>query len=109
MSNSNRVLLDKNVARNFLSALVKVALNIPLPESEQIALQVVNGKPLEGKDIYIVEATDNVLKPLAEKYPEVRDFRSRVEVIIPSEYWRRWSRRLQSFGFTRARTREFWG
>ena len=48
-----------------------------------------------------MEATGNVLKRLRQRYPEIRDFRDRVEVIVPSRYYKRWARRLQEFGFTR--------
>lgn len=100
MSSSNRVLLDKNVARNFLSALVNLARHTPLAESEQVAFELLNGETLNDKRIFIVGATDNILKQLDAKYPEVHDFRNRVEIIVPSHYWRRWSRRLKDFGFT---------
>ncbi len=101
MSNSNRVLLDKNVARNFLSALAKRVLAIPLAKDERTAFELLNGETLKGKRIFIVAATDNVIKPFEKKYPDVRDFRDRVEIIVPTHYWRRWSRRLQRVGFTR--------
>lgn len=101
MSKSNRVLLDKNVARNFLSALVKRGLGMPLAKDEQVAFELLNGETLKGKRIFIVAATDNVIEPLEKKYPDVRDFRDRVEIIVPTHYWRRWSRRLQRVGFTR--------
>lgn len=42
-----------------------------------------------------------MIEPLEEKYPDVRDFRDRIEIIVPTHYWRRWSRRLQRVGFTR--------
>ncbi len=101
MSNSNHVLLDKNVARNYLAALVKLARSTPLEASEQVAFDLLNGETLKGKRIFIVEATDTVLEGLQRKYPIIHDFRDRVEIMVPARYFKRWARRLQEFGFTR--------
>jgi hypothetical protein len=80
---------------------VKIARNIPLEANEQVAFALLNAETLEGKRIFIAEATNNVLKPLQGRYPEIYSFRDHVEIIVPSHYWRRWARRLQDFGFTR--------
>jgi hypothetical protein len=51
--------------------------------------------------VFIVPSTARFLKAKRDDVEEVRDFRERVEIIVSASYWRRWARRLQTFGFTR--------
>lgn len=74
---------------------------IALDESEQTAVDTLNTELLAGKRLFIIPATDHVLSFFYRGREEVRIFRERVEVIVPSRYWRRWARRLQELGFTR--------
>lgn len=101
MSNQTRILLDKNVARKILEGLEKLADGIAPDASEQVALSLFFTETLAGKRLFIVPATANVLKYFFGARSEVRIFESRVEIIVPADYWRRWARRLQDVGFTR--------
>lgn len=97
----SKVLLDKNVARKMLKALVKSAQSIALNPDEQSALDILFELETSGTRVFIVGATNNTLKAWYEDVREVKNFKQRVEVIVSARYWRRWARRLQAFGFTR--------
>ncbi len=100
MSNS-RVLLDKNVAREILEGLEKNAQGTALDASQQLALETLKTELLAGKKLFIVPASDNILSLRFATREEVRFLKRHVEIIIPTRYYKRWSRRLRAFGFTR--------
>lgn len=98
---TSRILLDKNVAGKFLRALEKKGQGIALDPSEIAAVETVDAELANGKRLFIVPQTKNVLSAFFPKREEVQFFLDRVEVIVSGEYFKRWARRLQEMGFTR--------
>ena len=101
MSNSTRILLDKNVVRKLLNGLAKAARNTALVEDEQIAVSSLTPEVFQDHRFFIAPATANVLAHSVREFAIVQSFTRRVEILVPGDYWRRWARRLQDVGFTR--------
>ena len=101
MSNSTRILLDKNVVRKLLNGLAKAARNTALVEDEQIAVSSLTPEVFQDHRFFIAPATANVLAHSVHELAIVQSFTRRVEILVPGDYWRRWARRLQDVGFTR--------
>jgi hypothetical protein len=84
-----------------LEGLEKNAQGTALDARQQIALDTLKSELLAGKRLFIVPASDNILSLRYAAREEVRFLKSHVEIIIPTRYYKRWSRRLHAFGFTR--------
>lgn len=97
----SRVLLDKNVVRKFLRALEKKEQGILLDASEQIAVQTIDAERANGKRLFIVPQSQNVLRGFFKGDERVESFLDSVQVIVSGKYYKRWARRLQAIGFTR--------
>lgn len=104
MSALTRCLLDKVSARRAAEGLLKIAEGRSLTDDEVFALDLYQRAPVGGLQLFIVPPTANVLQCL-EKLPRyssvVRLFRSHVEVVQPTRYFKRWARRLREHGFRR--------
>ena len=100
MSNQ-RILFDKNIAKRILEGLTKRERGMELNDQERIAAKIFDAEILSGKRLFIVPGTGNFLARFYSTHKQVREFRNHVEVIVPARYYKRWSRRLQAFGFTR--------
>lgn len=104
MSNRMRCLLDKVTARRVLEGLLKLAEVRELTEEELFALDLYDRAHTEGIRLFIVPPTESVLQRL-ESLPRytaiVHLLLNRTEVAQPARYFKRWARRLRSFGFTR--------
>jgi hypothetical protein len=104
MSNLTRCLLDKVTARHILEGLLRLAEGRDLQTAELFALDLYERASTEGIRLFIVPSTERVLQRL-EGFPRyasiIRLFRSRTEVVFPTRYFRRWTRRLRGRGFSR--------
>lgn len=87
-----------------MEALLKLASAQQLTDVETHALGLYGRADFPTMRLFIVPATDNVLKRLAlfpAYAPLIAIFRSQIEVIAPARYFKRWARRLRDHGFTR--------
>ncbi len=104
MSAPTRCLLDKVTARRAAEGLLKTAEGRPLTDDDVFALDLYQRASAQGLQLFVVPPTANVLQPLGElpRYSAVvHRFRSRVDVVQPTRYFKRWARRLRDHGFTR--------
>ncbi len=104
MSNLTRCLLDKVTARHILEGLLRLAEGRDLLTAELFALDLYERARTEGIRLFIVPSTERVLQRLEgfSRYAGIiRLFRSRTEVVFPTRYFRRWTRRLRGRGFSR--------
>lgn len=99
-----RCLLDKVTARRILEGLLKLVEAREMTEDELFALDLYRRAEAGGLQLFIAPPTDSILKRL-EALPRystiIRLFRNHAEVAFPSQYFKRWVRRLQDHGFTR--------
>lgn len=103
MSDRIRLLLDKVTARHILTGLLRLAEARELTDHEMVALNLYNRIGTRELRQFIMPSTENVLRRLEERprYAAIlRLFRQRVEVAFPTRYFKRWTRRLQGYGFT---------
>ena len=103
MSDRTRLLLDKVAARYILTGLLKLAEGRDLIEEEVVALSLYEQAGPHGLWQFMVPSTEGVLRRLEERLRYaaiIQLFRQRVEVVFPTRYFKRWTRRLQAHGFT---------
>jgi hypothetical protein len=99
-----RCLLDKVTARRILEGLLKLVEARELTEEELFTLDLYKRAEAEGLRLFITPPTDSILKRLEtlQRYSTIiHTFRDHAEVVYPSQYFKRWARRLQDYGFTR--------
>jgi len=99
-----RCLLDKVTARYIVQGLLKLAENRSLTREEISALDLFSLAHLSEIQFFIVPQTVSVLERLVQlpHYTRIIQlFLGRVEVIIPARYFKRWTRRLRDYGFTK--------
>jgi DNA-binding transcriptional MocR family regulator len=97
-------LLDKVVARRIMEALLKLASAQDLTAAEIAALRLYERADAQGVCLFMAPPTQHILQrlaPFASYAPLVALFRARVEVALPTRYFKRWSRRLRDQGFAR--------
>lgn len=90
-------LLDKNVVRFLLTALVR---GTTASREEELAVFFWGVAVRQDWSLYISLSTAHVLQR-REPDPVVSHFLSHVSVLRPSRYHARWSRRLREYGFSR--------
>jgi len=97
-------LLDKVTARYIVQGLLKLAENRSPTREEISALDLFSLAHSSEMQFFIVPQTVSVLKRLAQlpHYATIIQlFLDRVEVITPARYFKRWTRRLRDYGFTK--------
>jgi len=97
-----RWLLDKVIVRYTLDGMVSLALDRPLTEVQQAAVQLLTTAATAQVDLYISPASANILSRLqANRRFEaiIQVFLRRVQIATPTRYFVRWSRRLRQIGF----------
>lgn len=96
-----RCLLDKVVVRYIFSGLLKLSHHLPLNEVETFSLELYKHDPTP---LFMVTATHHKLQQLQKHTsyaPLIQMFYKRVQILYPSRYFKRWSRRLRRYGFSR--------
>lgn len=99
-----RCLLDKVTARYIVQGLLKLAENRNLTREEIAALDLFSLAHPQEMRFFIVPQTASVLERLAQlpHYATIIQlFLGRVEVIVPARYFKRWTRRLRDYSFTK--------
>jgi len=96
-------LLDKVVSRYAVSGLIKLRKGKSPVEAEIYSMNLIKNAGSRIK-LFIPLASANILIQYIEtsKYKKIiKLFLTKVEIAFPTRYFRRWSRRLRDFGFTR--------
>jgi len=94
-----RYLLDKNVVRYALTGL-HYRRTRPLSRLEIDALSFWRAAKMQDVSIFISAASFEILQPM--KYREVQFFLNSVDVLFPTHYHTRWTRRIrETTGLTR--------
>ncbi len=104
MSRSIQCLLDKVVARRSLEGLLKLVEGRDLTEEESWAIDLLQRAREQDIQLFVTGGTVNILRQLEAlpRYsPMVAAFLGRTDKAQPTRYFKRWSRRLRGFGFTR--------
>jgi hypothetical protein len=99
-----RCLLDKVTARYAVQGLLKLAEGRELTEEELFTLDLLARSQPPTTRLFIAPPSANVAHSLARlpRYSGVTHyFLERVEVVLPARYFKRWARRLRSYGFAR--------
>lgn len=108
MPNQTRYLLDKVIVRRTVEGLLKLAENRDLSNQDNLLLLLLQQGGKDRVRLLVVPSSVNILTRI-EQMPRygavVEAFLKRTEVTTPTRYFRRWSRRLQDFGFTRENAR----
>jgi hypothetical protein len=97
-------LLDKVTARFIVGATIKLDGGEALSSGEKLALDFFTNALSSHQRLFIVPATNNILQRLARnpRYTDaIRHFLDSVEVVKATRYFKRWSRRLRGYNFTR--------
>ena len=94
-------LLDKNVARISVRALVRISSGSALTDEQGMALQFLEKARLLDHRLFIAPESYNILTFHFADRPETHVFLQQVKALRPTRYCKRWARRLRTFGFTR--------
>lgn len=103
MSDPMRCLLDKVTARRILEGLLKLAEVRDLTDDEVYALKLFGRANHEDLRLFIIPPTSSILRQLRNlpRYSALIEiFLNHVEIVFPARYFKRWTRRLQEYGFT---------
>ncbi len=98
-----RYLLDKVTARRILEGMLKLVENKCITAAETSALYFYRKSIFNGIELYILPQTNKVLYRLAHlsRYTEIiHRFNTETQVLYPAQYYKRWKRRMQEYGFT---------
>jgi hypothetical protein len=96
-----RCLLDKVIVRYTFSGLLKLSHQLPPNQVEAFSLDLYKHSSVQ---LFMVTSTHHRLQQLQRlpRYlPLIQAFYRRVQVLHPSRYFKRWSRRLRGYGFSR--------
>ncbi len=92
-------LLDKSVLRRAAAGLVKLEFEHMLGPQELEVLSLIYVAQAHNTRLFVQEEAYNILSRFPQ--PEIRLLLSYVEVMKAARYFKRWARRLRSYGFTR--------
>ena len=98
-----RYLLDKVTARHILEGMLKLVENTKITAAETSALYFYRKSIINGIELYIHPQTNKILNRIEHlsRYTEIiRHFKADIHVLYPAQYFKRWKRRLQEYGFT---------
>lgn len=97
-------LLDKVTARFMLRALLKIGNAEPLHPEEQECRELFSLGMTDVVTLCISPATNHILQQFATdpRYTKlIHSFLREIPTFLPERYFKRWSRRLREYGFTR--------
>ena len=99
-----RCLLDKVTARHITEGMLKLVEGRTVTSSELLALYFYQRARSGGITLFILPQTHNLLKRL-EHLPRyaviIQHFFEATQVLYPGQYFKRWTRRLREYGFTK--------
>ncbi len=99
-----RCLLDKVTARHIMEGMLSLIEGHPLTSAELSSLHFYRRAHSGGIELFILPHTEQLLRRL-EHLPRyavlIRRFLEATSVARPSRYFKRWTRRLREYGFTR--------
>lgn len=99
-----RCLLDKVTARYALQGLLKLAEGQDVNDDELFTLDLLERAAPGQLDLFVAPSTANILNKIAElpRYADlIQAFLTRVDIALPTRYFKRWARRLRDYTFTR--------
>ena len=99
-----RCLLDKVTARHIMEGMLKLVEGRSLTSTERLALYFYQRAPARNMTLFILPQTYTLLKRLnhLSRYVVIiRHFLAATQVSHPARYFKRWTRRLQDYGFTK--------
>lgn len=101
-----RCLLDKVTARHILEGMLKLVegRSVTSTDTELFALHFYQRAHSNNITLFILPQTYNLLKRLnhLSRYVVIiRHFLAATQVSYPARYFKRWTRRLQEYGFTK--------
>lgn len=99
-----RCLLDKVTARHIMEGMLKLVEGRTVPSTELLALYFYQRARSNEITLFILPQTHNLLKRLEHlsRYVTIiRHFLGVTQVVQPAQYFKRWARRLQEYGFTK--------
>ena len=99
-----RCLLDKVTARHIMEGMLKLIKGRRVTSTELFALYFYQRASPGDITLFILPQTHNLLKRL-EHLPRyvvlIRRFLAATQVCHPARYFKRWTRRLREYGFTK--------
>lgn len=99
-----RCLLDKVTARHIMEGMLKLVEGRTVTSTELFALYFYQRARSSGITLFILPQTHNFLKRLEHLSRYVlliRHFLAVAQVAQPARYFKRWTRRLREYGFTK--------
>lgn len=99
-----RCLLDKVTARHIMEGMLKLVEGRTVTSTELFALDFYQRARSKGLALFILPQTHSLLKRLEHlsRYVVIiRDFLRATQVSYPAQYFKRWTRRLREYGFTK--------
>lgn len=96
--------LDKVTARHIMEGMLKLVEERTVTSTELFALYFYQGARSGKIALFILPQTHNLLKRL-EHLPRyvviIQHFLEATQVLYPTQYFKRWARRLREYGFTK--------
>lgn len=99
-----RCLLDKVTARHIMEGMLKLVEERSVTSAESFALHFYRRTHSHNITLFILPQTYNLLKRLnhLSRYAVIiRHFLAATQVSYPARYFKRWTRRLKEYGFTK--------
>ena len=99
-----RCLLDKVTARHIMEGMLKLAEGRKVTDAELFALYFYRRAYFGRIELFILPHTHKLLKRLEHlsRYAIlIHRFMAATQVSHPAQYFKRWARRLQEYGFTK--------
>ncbi len=97
-------LLDKVTARHIMEGMLKLVEGRTVTSAELFALYFYQRARSDQITLFILPQTHNLLKRL-EHLPRyvviIQRFLQATQVLYPAQYFKRWTRRLREYGFTK--------
>ncbi len=93
-------LLDKNVVRRAIEGIGKTQIDYNLNDNERSSLSLLLAGEQTDLDLFISIEMANILARYGA-HPDVQVFLRFITVMQPTRYFKRWSRRLRGYDFTR--------
>lgn len=89
-----RILLDKNAVRRWFESILNTNTGTPPTEEQESVLTTLAAFRSQGAEIYITLETYNILTHIIRNPPITRAIIANVEVLFPSEPFRKWLKLL---------------
>jgi len=90
-----RLLVDKNVVRRWFEAILNSNVGKALTDEQELVLVLLATAYARGAEIYITVETYNILTNIIRNPPITKAIIANVEVLYPSQLFRRWVKRIE--------------